>query len=52
MSNTVEGVVDGGFWMNKQNDNGDINKGVFMGVLIGCAPNRGAIVIATNTFSQ
>ncbi len=28
MSNTVEGVVYGGFWMNKQNE-----KGVFMGVI-------------------
>lgn len=32
MSNTVEGVFDGGFWMNKQNE-----KGVFTGVLVGCA---------------
>lgn len=33
--------------MNKQNE-----KGVFMGVLVGCAPNRATIEIATNTFSQ
>lgn len=48
MSNTIEGVIDGGFWINKQNEKGVL----FMGVLIAIAPNRGAIVIATNTFSQ
>ncbi len=47
MSDTVKGGVEGGFWMNKQRE-----KGVFMGVLVGCAPNRGTIDIATNTFSQ